>query len=60
MIEFERGRASHVATASSHRRRATLPSRWSQLADGLERDRGAPPDEAAVEETFVNRNADST
>ncbi|MBK8210637.1 MAG: crossover junction endodeoxyribonuclease RuvC [Rhodospirillales bacterium] len=62
VIEFDRGRLAYVAcgivVTDSDR---PLARRLVQLADGLEAVLAAHrPDEAAVEETFVNRNAVST
>ncbi len=62
VIEFDRGRLAYVAcgiVATDPAR--PLAARLVQLADGLEAVLTAHrPDEAAVEETFVNRNAVST
>ncbi len=62
VIDFDRGRLAFVAcgavTTDSAR---PLAARLVQLASGLEAVLEAyGPDEAAVEETFVNRNAVST
>ncbi|QLH39031.1 MAG: crossover junction endodeoxyribonuclease RuvC [Defluviicoccus sp.] len=62
MIEFEHGRLSHVAhgVVLTDRTRS-LAERLVQLADGLEAVLVTHrPEEAAVEETFVNRNPLST
>ncbi len=62
VIEFERGRLAYVAdgVVLTDTRRS-LAERLVQLANGLESViRTYAPLEAAVEETFVNRNAVST
>ncbi|MGF1640738.1 MAG: crossover junction endodeoxyribonuclease RuvC [Rhodospirillales bacterium] len=62
VIEAEHGRLSHVAAGVvTTDRTRSLSERLVQLADGLSEviDRYRPA-EAAVEETFVNRNAVST
>ena len=62
VIEFDRGRLTHVAdgvVATDTAR--SLAERLVQLADGLEAVLARYiPAEAAVEQTFVNRNAVST
>ena len=62
VIEFERGRLVHIANGAVVTDVGrSLAQRLVQLADGLEAVIAAyRPDEAAVEETFVNRNAVST
>lgn len=62
VIEFECGRLTHVADgAVATDARLPLAQRLLQLADGLEAVIAAyMPEEAAIEETFVNRNAVST
>ncbi len=62
IIQFEGTRLGFVAGGTIHTNpRATLPERLMQLHDGLGKvidDHG--PDEAAIEETFVNKNPTST
>jgi crossover junction endodeoxyribonuclease RuvC len=62
VIEFDRGRLGHVADGVVVTDAArSLAQRLVQLADGLEAVLATyVPTEAAVEETFVNRNAVST
>jgi len=62
IIDFDRGRLAHVAHGAVTTDGArTLAERLVQLADGLEAVLVAyRPQEAAVEETFVNRNPLST
>lgn len=62
VIEVEGSRLSHIADGVVNSNvRLSLAERLVQLADGLERVISAyRPVEAAVEETFVNRNAVST
>jgi crossover junction endodeoxyribonuclease RuvC len=62
VIDFDRGRLSHVADGVVVTDAArSLAQRLVQLADGLETVLATyQPEEAAVEETFVNRNAVST
>lgn len=62
VVDFERGRLAHVADGVVETDQGrSLADRLVQLADGLEQViRQFRPEEAAVEETFVNRNAVST
>jgi crossover junction endodeoxyribonuclease RuvC len=62
VIEFDRGRLSHVGDGVVETDGArSLAERLVQLANGLEAViADFRPDEAAVEETFVNRNPVST
>jgi crossover junction endodeoxyribonuclease RuvC len=62
VIDFDRGRLSHIADGVVVTDAArSLAERLVQLADGLETVLATyAPTEAAVEETFVNRNAVST
>jgi crossover junction endodeoxyribonuclease RuvC len=62
IISCMQGRLSHVAHGVVHsEQKASLPERLHQLFTGLEEILTTyQPDEAAVEETFVNTNATST
>ena len=62
IISFNGGQLSHVAHGVVHsQQKAELPIRLNQLFKGLQEVLQLyVPDEAAVEETFVNTNATST
>lgn len=61
VVEAEGSRLRHVADGVVHTGMGAVPERlvrlWRQLNDILDR---YHPDEAAVEETFVNKNPEST
>ncbi len=62
IISFNRGNLSHIAHGVVHSvQKDSLPDRLQQLFVGLQEIlKIHAPDEAAVEETFVNTNATST
>lgn len=62
VIRFHQGRLSHVAHGVIHStNKSPLPTRLNELLQGLEKViLEWDPDEAAVEETFVNKNPVST
>ena len=62
VIDFDGNRLSHVANGVIHTDgEASLPARLVQLHDAIyDLVQAHRPDEAAVEDTFVNRNPSST